>query len=319
MMLIYFGILGLAKNSTAAVLFHESFEDTNFTSRGWYDVTGGATTGDHVDGVSAFDCRFLQGGNGCANGGPGRHLFDVTDTVYLSYYVKYSSNYVGSGLGYHPHELYLLTNKDDAWIGPAGTHLTMYVERNYQHPRLAMQDMLNVDTHCIRRNDGSWSGVSGCSASYPFTESRSVASCNGIAGDSGIGDCFQWDATNWYSARLWDATINCFSNSGQYNQNSWNHVEVYFKMNSIQNGIGIADGEMKYRFNGETIINYTHILYRTGANADMKFNQLIIGPYIGDGSPVDQRMWIDNLTVANADVPSSDTTPPAAPSGLSVL
>ena len=29
----------------------------------------------------------------------------------------------------------------------------------------------------------------------------------------------------------------------------------------------------------------------------MQFNQLIIAPYIGDGSPVTQTMWIDNLTV----------------------
>jgi len=32
----------------------------------------------------------------------------------------------------------------------------------------------------------------------------------------------------------------------------------------------------------------------------MRFNQFIIAPYIGDGSPVDQTMWVDNLTVATS-------------------
>ena len=29
----------------------------------------------------------------------------------------------------------------------------------------------------------------------------------------------------------------------------------------------------------------------------MKFNQLLVAPYIGDGSPVDQTMWVDDLRV----------------------
>jgi len=42
------------------------------------------------------------------------------------------------------------------------------------------------------------------------------------------------------------------------------------------------------------------VLLRTGAHPTMKFNQLLIGPYIGDGSPVDQSLWVDNLTVATS-------------------
>ena len=30
----------------------------------------------------------------------------------------------------------------------------------------------------------------------------------------------------------------------------------------------------------------------------MRLNQFLIAPYIGDGSPVAQTMWVDNLTVA---------------------
>jgi len=39
------------------------------------------------------------------------------------------------------------------------------------------------------------------------------------------------------------------------------------------------------------------VLLRTGTNASMKFDKLVIAPYIGDGSPVTQSLWIDSLTV----------------------
>jgi len=39
-------------------------------------------------------------------------------------------------------------------------------------------------------------------------------------------------------------------------------------------------------------------MLRTGARPTLSFAQFVIGPYIGVGSPVDQYMWIDNLTIA---------------------
>jgi len=40
------------------------------------------------------------------------------------------------------------------------------------------------------------------------------------------------------------------------------------------------------------------VMFRTGARASLAFAQFVIGPYIGIGSPVDQYMWLDNLTLA---------------------
>jgi hypothetical protein len=40
----------------------------------------------------------------------------------------------------------------------------------------------------------------------------------------------------------------------------------------------------------------------------MKFNQFLIGPYIGVGSPVDQTFWVDNLIIATS-IPE-DLSPP---------
>jgi hypothetical protein len=39
-------------------------------------------------------------------------------------------------------------------------------------------------------------------------------------------------------------------------------------------------------------------MLRTGQYPDMKFNQFMIAPWIGDGSPVDQTFWVDDLTIA---------------------
>ena len=79
---------------------------------------------------------------------------------------------------------------------------------------------------------------------------------------------------------------------------NWNHVEVYFQMNSIVTGVGRADGVIQYRFNGLLAIDRHDVIFRTGARPSLEFAQFVIGPYIGIGSPVDQYMWLDNLTLA---------------------
>jgi hypothetical protein len=46
------------------------------------------------------------------------------------------------------------------------------------------------------------------------------------------------------------------------------------------------------------LIDHSNVIMRTGAHPTMAFNQFLIAPYIGDGSPVDQTIWFDRLTVA---------------------
>ena len=62
----------------------------------------------------------------------------------------------------------------------------------------------------------------------------------------------------------------------------------------------MANGIVRYWFDGRLVLEHTNVLFRTGAHPTMRFNQLLIAPYIGDGSPVDQTMWVDDLTVATA-------------------
>lgn len=45
------------------------------------------------------------------------------------------------------------------------------------------------------------------------------------------------------------------------------------------------------------------ILFRTGARPALQFKQFLIVPYIGDGSPVDQSMFIDDLRLATSRIP----------------
>jgi hypothetical protein len=284
-----------------AVLFFEPFEDASFEARGWYDTLGASlSTTEHIAGSTAsFECRFAVGATGCEGGSPARHLFEGQEAVYLSYWVKYSESYIGSGQPYHPHEFHFVTDADDQWVGPAYTHLTTYTEQVGGVPRIALQDSRNVDLSCILRNDDSFVGCNGDFATYGFTEARSVCSCNGLIGDLDGRDCFPNGDGTWYSARFWDAPERLFTDEpGPYYKADWHFIECYFRMNTIADGVGIADGQIRYWYDGAEVIALEHVLLRTADHAALRFNQFLVAPYIGDGSPVDQTMWVDDLTVA---------------------
>ena len=82
----------------------EGFEDTGFTGRGWYDNTSlTITAAEHMpSGSRSLEVKFNQGSSTPTFGNSMRIRFTPTETVYLSYWVKYSSNWVGSGVSYHP-------------------------------------------------------------------------------------------------------------------------------------------------------------------------------------------------------------------------
>ncbi len=277
------------------ILFQEGFEDTNFASRGWYDSTGGTiSTIEHIPGSNgSFESRFLQGTQGALSGGPGRHLFTETDSIHISYWIKHSSNWVGSGKTYHPHMIYILTNLNDIYRGPAYTYLTAYVEENQGYPQMDIQDGQNIDETQIGIN------------LIGITENRSVAGCNGIQPNIGQSstDCYLSGSIHW-NGIVWKSTTPYFFDSIE--KVKWHHIEALFKLNSISNNIGQPDGIIRQWYDGQLIINHSNVIIRTGKNPTMKFNQFILGPYIGDGSPVDQTIWIDDLIVSIPDT----TCPP---------
>jgi hypothetical protein len=276
------------------VLLTEGFEDASVSGRGWYDNTAPAVTAvEHHGGTGALEMAFAAGGTKPVKGGALRHKFTATDRVYLRYWVKYSSNWVGSGVAYHPHEFHFTTNLDGDWVGPSATHLTTYVEHTYQNggiPRLAIQDALDIDSTKINVDLTS------------LTEQRAAAGCNGNP-DGYATNCYQSNG-QWFNEKGWKAAQPAFTpGPGPGYKNAWHKVEAYFQLNSIQNGKALNDGVAQYWFDGQLLIDHQNVQLRTGANPTMKFIQFLIAPYIGVGSPVAQTMWVDDVVVATGRVP----------------
>lgn len=281
---------GVGAAEEPSILFTEGFEDENFASRGWYDNTTLTTTSDEASsGNSSLEVQFAAGATTPSYGGGTRHLFPETRSVYLSYWVKYSASWVGSGQAFHPHEFHFVTNADDRWVGPAFTNLTTYVEHNYQNggiPVLSIQDGKNIDTSRVGEDLTS------------ITEDRAVAGCNGDTDGYGT-DCYAIGNGLYNNGKSWKASRPYFlPTPGPDYKNDWHLVEAYFALNSIENGIGVPNGVVRYWFDGELVIDHADVVMRTAAHPDMMFNQFLIAFYIGSGSPVDQTAWIDDLTVA---------------------
>jgi hypothetical protein len=71
-------------------------------------------------------------------------------------------------------------------------------------------------------------------------------------------------------------------------------------MNSVRDGVGVPDGQIRWVQDGRTLISSDRILFRTGQHPNLRFNQFAVLPYIGPGSPVAQTFWMDELRVATA-------------------
>ena len=279
------------------LLFSENFEDANIASRGWYDnTTVLLSTTEHIAGSnSSAQYQFLAGATYPTSGGAQRHKFTPSSSLYVSFYIKYSANWVGSGKSYHPHEFYILSTLDGDYDGPSQNFLDVYIEDNYQNggmPRLAIQDnkAVNYSYGALPNN------------LIGITEDRSTAGCNGIAESNMFSECYN-AGSYWYNDKQLTGPVVFQPNPGPGYKGDWNFVEAYVQLNSVVGGVGQADGVMQYWFNGTLIIDRHDIVFRTGARPTLQFSQFLIAPYIGDGSPVDQSMFIDNLRVATGRIP----------------
>ncbi len=290
----------------------EAFADGAFEARGWYDgprgrLEAGGPPG-APEGARHFLCHLPRGANVCAEGTPGRLALvqpgeEAPEGVYLSYLVRYDAGWRGSERAYHPHEWYFLTTLDPPFIGPAQTHLTVYVEQTGGRPFIGIQDNRNVHPGCILRNDDQVVGCDGGRVEdFPFGENRSVASCNGVMGDLDARDCYPSAASQagWTSTRAWRAPGPVLSGPGPAGSDGWRRVEAVILLNRIVDGVGVPDGRIRLWVDGEEVVASDRVLFRTGRHPDMGFHHLLLAPYIGDGSPVDQRMRLAQVVVARA-------------------
>lgn len=299
---------------TRTVFFTENFDDANFAARSWYDVTTGTIdTANKYEGTGSLQCSFAIGGTGCQGNAPRRRKFTPSDSVYISYWTRMSSNWVGSGLAYHPHLIFLLTNLNGDYDGYYGTNLTAYLEQVDKTMLMGIQDARLI-----------YGGSNPAQPPNPVAgENKGLAGCNGLFDGSAhpntAQDCY-WGGTMWLNGRWYRASAPSFSTScpGPTCLTDWHHVEAYFKMNTITAGVSNADGILKLSVDGAVLYNYTDIRFRTGygTNATKQFNQFGLSPYIGDGSPVAQTIWFDNLVVASE--PPSSSTILSAPTNLRI-
>ena len=269
-------------------LLIETFEDSSFAARGWYDIGGTFVLDSSNPHSGTNSVRFTwSAGNALPdNGWAGRIKFTATDQVYLEYWVRYSSNYAGSGQTFHPHEWHLMTDEDSDFVGPVGTRLTVYAETQYQGgivARIAAGDNANVD----QANIGvDLTGV---------TENRAANGCNGFLETSHTStSCFDSGGGVFTHDRVWDDPGVSISDAEKTN---WHRMGLFVKLNSVVGGIGQQDGVIQQTVDGVTTMDHRGVVIRTGQFPDMKFDQLLVAPFIGNGAPATQSVWYDDLTI----------------------
>ncbi len=273
-----------AEQIPAKLLFAEDFEDDDFAGRGWYDNTRIETSAEVAkNGKNSCIWHWeqdavLPGGKG------GRVLIEPTPSVTLSYWIKHSDNWQWTGRGYHPHEFLFMTTEDPPHLGPATSHLTLYVEAIDGKPAMGMQDSQNIDPDRIGED------------LTQITENRAVAGGNGDPDGHGGGHYMA--GTVHRNGRHWQPEEEYFTDQpGARYQGDWHHVKARFVLNSIADGKGVADGVVQYWQDGELIIDHHDVMFRTGAHPEMLINQFQMLPYIGPGARADQSAWIDDIRI----------------------
>ncbi|MGV3724962.1 MAG: hypothetical protein ACO1SX_29030, partial [Actinomycetota bacterium] len=135
-----------SRSQKAGVLFVESFDDAQLTQRGWYDgAKFKISDREPFAGKGSLEYNWRAGATTPHTTATVRRLFEPTDTVYLRFHMKLSPGWGWTGRAYHPHMIQFMTTENGKFHGPAGSHLTLYVEPWEGKLRLAAQDIQNKD------------------------------------------------------------------------------------------------------------------------------------------------------------------------------
>ena len=284
-------VVSVSASGGQVVFFTEGFEDDSWSSRGWYD--GDDPSVDSVvyspNGGSAA-LKLSWGEGETSPDSPRRKKFDASESVYMKFDMKLGTSgttWQGSGETYHPHFIHLLTDsEEDDYAGLADNYLTFYFEPHVFVPWILLQDGERIDQNNL--------GVDllGGSAGH------AIAGGNGNQTQAGVDetDYYDFGGGDYTNAHVWKSAASDFSND------TWHTVEVYVVMNSVDSTPN-ADGIIRCWVDGNLVIDKTNVYLRTAQYSDQKFNQFVLAPYIGDGSPIAQDAWIDNLVVANMPEP----------------
>jgi hypothetical protein len=124
------------------VYFNENFDDAALTSRGWYDESRIRIVDEAREGDGCIEYEWDSESRAIASASI-RHHVKPADEVYYRFYLKLSKGWGWTGRNYHPHLTHFMTTENSEYHGPAGSHLTLYVEPVNGKLRLAATDIQN--------------------------------------------------------------------------------------------------------------------------------------------------------------------------------
>ena len=137
---------------------------------------------------------------------------------------------------------------------------------------------------------------------HATTENRSTGYCNQpIPSGFTLGACYA--DTTYYSGAVLTAS------SASIAKGQWVQVDTYLQMNTIVGGIGQQDGVMQMWVDGSLIMDQHNVQFKTNQNPTLAFRQIVLAPWIGDGAPIAEDMWIDELQVWDSNQRASVITP----------
>ena len=216
------------------------------------------------------------------------NLSAPTDEFLIEYYMKFDTGWQGSGQAYHPHLIHLLEAGSTAYQSLNTNDSSLYFEAQSDtsspynnHVTIEYQDTLRVNTdHGTPPQDLT-----------NTTETRSATQCNTPYTSSGATnyDCYS-DGGYYHSSNEWKATATI-------TENTWVKIQTYIKKNTFTAGVGNFDGIIKSWVDGTLVIDKTEVLFAANAYSDTEWRQIVLAPYIGDGAPISESMWIDELGV----------------------
>ncbi|BBO67258.1 hypothetical protein DSCA_11880 [Desulfosarcina alkanivorans] len=286
-------VTGLMKQTQ---IMSESFENNSWSSRGWYDGTD--STGTALGGYqgNALRWTWTTGSTRPTGFSTIRRVLDESvDEFLIEYYVKHDTGWQGSGLAWHPHLIHVLSSEDTAYQGFAGSNSNLYFEsivsngKNY--PVIHHQDLVRA--------------VSGTNDLTEVTESRSANHCDTPYALTGATSGTCYDSGGWYSASTWNPKTVAIP------ANVWTKITAYVKMNTFSSGVANFDGIMKLWVNDSLAIDSNTVLYAAGAYEGATWDKLALAPWIGDGSPVNQTMWLDELSIWSVQDTGNTIDPPS--------
>jgi hypothetical protein len=111
------------------------------------------------------------------------------------------------------------------------------------------------------------------------------------------GDCYK-AGDEYRNGKFWGPDEVYFSDEpGPRYKGDWHRIKVRLRLNSVRDGIGQRDGIIQYWYDGELIMDYHDVVFRTGQHPTMRLNQFLMTPYFGPGVPHEQSIWVDDLKI----------------------